>query len=102
MNESLNLEEAAAFLHLHTMTLLRRAQSGEIPGAKIGKRWVFLRLDLIEYVRSQYSQQASVGVTEGSEQCHSTNAKTRQIGGSSSLLKVRNQYNAVLELPTNS
>lgn len=98
---TLNLEQAAAFLHLHPMTLLRKAQSGEVPAAKPGKRWVFLDVDLTDYLRSQYTQQASQGDNKETELCHSTNEKTRLTGGSSSLSMVRSQYNKVLALPTN-
>lgn len=99
---TLNLKEAAAFLHLHPMTLLRKAQSGEVPAAKPCKCWVFIELDLVEYLRSQYSKQASQGVIEGIELCHSTDEKTRLTGGLNSLCKVKNQYRKVLELPTKS
>ena len=98
---TLNLEQAAAFLHLHPMTLLKKAQSGEVPAAKPGKRWVFLDVDLTEYLRSQYSQQASQGDNKEAELCHSTNERTRPTGGSNSLSLVRSQYNKVLALPTN-
>ena len=40
---TLNLTEAAAFLHLHPNTVQERAKRGIIPGAaKPGKCWVFL------------------------------------------------------------
>jgi hypothetical protein len=57
--KSLNLVEAAEFLRLHPITLLRKAQTGEIPGAKPGKRWVFLDVDLADYLRANYRRQAS-------------------------------------------
>lgn len=95
-----NLEQAAAFLHLHPMTLLRKAQSGEVPAAKPGKRWVFLEIDLTVYLRSKYSQQVSQGDNEGIALCHSTNEKTQNTIGSSSLSQVRSQYKNLLALPT--
>ena len=49
---SLGLREAAGFLRMHPSTLQARAKAGEIPGAKVGKCWVFLEVDLAEYVRS--------------------------------------------------
>jgi Helix-turn-helix domain len=51
---TLDLQAAAAFLHIHPVTLQEKARAGEIPGAKIGKRWVFVDVDLIEHIRSQY------------------------------------------------
>lgn len=55
--ESMNLEQAANFLKLHPEELRRRAKTGKIPAAKIGKCWMFLTNDLVEFVRSQYSRQ---------------------------------------------
>ena len=48
------LQQAAAFLKIHPVTLQEKARAGEIPGAKIGKCWVFLEIDLVEHIRSQY------------------------------------------------
>ena len=41
---TLTLQEAARFLKIHPVTLQDKARSGEIPGAKIGKCWVFVEL----------------------------------------------------------
>jgi hypothetical protein len=40
---TLNLHQAAAFLHMHPEEVRSRAKRGLIPGAKVGRRWVFLR-----------------------------------------------------------
>ncbi len=50
----LGLDDAAEALGLHPNTLQARAKAGEIPGAKVGKEWRFLDVDLAEYMRSQY------------------------------------------------
>ena len=49
--ETINAAEAARFLHIHTDTLYDRARSGEVPGCKIGRSWVFMKSLLVEYVR---------------------------------------------------
>jgi len=49
-----NLQEAAELLRIHPVTLQAKAKAGDIPGAKIGKCWVLVDVDLIEYIRSQY------------------------------------------------
>lgn len=54
--KTLNLKEAAAFLHLHPHTLEAKARAGEVPGAKPGKCWVFLDFDLVDWLRSQYRE----------------------------------------------
>jgi hypothetical protein len=55
VTKTLNLLEAAAFLHMHPEEVRTRAKSGLIPGAKPGNRWVFLEDDLAEFVRSLYT-----------------------------------------------
>ena len=40
---TLNLQQAAVFLHMHPEEVRSRAKRGLIPGAKVGRRWVFLR-----------------------------------------------------------
>jgi len=39
---TMNLTEAAGFLHMHPEEVRSRAKRGLIPGAKIGRKWVFL------------------------------------------------------------
>lgn len=95
--KTLNLEEAAAFLKIHPVTLSTKAASGEIKGAKIGKRWVFLEVDLVDHIRSQYQVRALQG--DGKEKvCHFTNAKTPLHGGLKSP-SVEKQYKEALGLP---
>ena len=38
--------EAAAYLHLSVETVKRKARRGEVPAAKTGRKWLFLRSDL--------------------------------------------------------
>jgi hypothetical protein len=52
--KTLNLREAA-FLHMHPEEVRTRAKRGLIPGAKIGRRWVFIEVDLAAFVRSLYA-----------------------------------------------
>ena len=58
----LTLEQAAEFLHLHPVTLQRKARRGEVPASKPGKRWVFLEIDLVAFLRAQYSSRVMQGV----------------------------------------
>ena len=52
--KTLDLAEAAAFLRMHPEEVRVRAKRGLIPGAKPGRRWVFLEADLAEFLRSRY------------------------------------------------
>ncbi|ASV97581.1 helix-turn-helix domain-containing protein [Paraburkholderia aromaticivorans] len=98
--ETFTLQQAAEFLKIHPVTLLEKAKTGAVPGAKIGKRWVFLKIDLIEHIRSQYTRRALQGDTARNDICHSSNARTPPIGGSSSRHAVDRQYSEVLGLLT--
>ncbi len=99
---TMNLKEAATFLKIHPVTLSVKAASGEIQGAKIGKRWVFIEVDLVAHIRSQYQLRALEGEHERKQKlCHFTNAKTPLHGGLKSL-SVGKQYKEALGLPTKS
>jgi len=81
---TLDLHAAAALLRIHPVTLRTKARRGEIPGARIGKNWVFVEVDLIDYIRSQYPLRVMQGDQQEKSLCHSTNAKTHPSGGSRS------------------
>ena len=55
MNEirTLNIDEACQLLHTHKSTLYQKIASGEIPAARIGRSWIFVELDLVDYIRKQ-------------------------------------------------
>jgi excisionase family DNA binding protein len=100
---TLLLEEAAAFLGMHPVTVLKKVRAGEIPAAKPGKRWVFLEEDLVAYLRGLYaaSSRALQGDSLENVKCHSTNAKTHHSGGSRSST-VDKLYSTALGLPSAS
>jgi|ERR1017187_8032076 predicted DNA-binding transcriptional regulator AlpA len=54
--DAFTLTEAAAFLKIPPAILLDKARAGEIPGAKIGRQWVFLKIDLMALIRPHYQQ----------------------------------------------
>lgn len=56
---SFDADEAADFLKIHRNTVLELAEKGELPGAKIGRAWVFVTDDLVEWLRLQVKQQQS-------------------------------------------
>jgi predicted DNA-binding transcriptional regulator AlpA len=98
--DTLNLQQAAALLNIHPVTLQDKARAGEIPGAaKIGRAWVFIRVDLIEYIRSKCPRRALQGDSTEVSECHSSNVRTHRIGGSNSAT-VEGEYSKVLALPT--
>lgn len=54
---TLDIDECAEFLKIDRSTALELAGKGELPGAKIGRPWVFLEEDLVEYLRAQVRAQ---------------------------------------------
>ena len=97
--KTLGLKEAAAFLRCHPEELRRRARAGAVPGAKVGRAWVFLEDDLADFLRSLYPQsRQALQVTLRKEmQCHFANAAGS--GGSVSLLPTGSEYAELLGLP---
>lgn len=47
----LTVKEAAAYLRLSEMTILRLSNQGLIPGAKIGRQWRFTREAILGLVK---------------------------------------------------
>ena len=80
---TLDLKEAAAFLKMHPQTLRSKAVSGEIPGAKPGKKWVFIEEDLVEYVRSQYPANGRASSRTGEYRCSINEAVANFTGADS-------------------
>ena len=95
---TLDLKEAAHFLRMHPEEVRRRAKEGVIPGAKIGRAWVFIDLDLADFLRSFYSacwQALQVTLRKGFE-CHFASAD--QSGGLSFVPSVGSEYDNLLGL----
>ncbi|WP_407663547.1 helix-turn-helix domain-containing protein [Methylomonas albis] len=74
---TLDLEQAAEFLHMSPAVLRQKAKAGLVRGAKPGKCWVFLQNDLADYLRSLYldaGQAPQSGLPREVKRCHSLNA----------------------------
>lgn len=56
---TVGLEEAAAFLRADRTTVMALIPSGELPAAKIGRPWVILKSDLVDYLRKESAKQTS-------------------------------------------
>ena len=96
--ETLTLEQAAVFLHLHPEELRMRAKRGLIPGAKVGKRWVFIRDDLTAYIRSLYpAQRQALRVTPNGKESLCHYASEERSGGSTSPPPTGSAYDDLLK-----
>jgi len=74
MAATLDLSEAAALLRMHSSTLRQAAKAGLIPGAKIGRAWVFVEVDLLNYIRCRYPDSWRAQSEE--QTCHSESVET--------------------------
>ncbi|MBW8077951.1 MAG: helix-turn-helix domain-containing protein [Gallionella sp.] len=98
MTATLNLQQAAELFHLHPVTLQRMAHRGAVPAAKLGRRWIFLHVDLVATIRAQYPSRVMQGEHEEVTLCRSTNAKILPSTGSSCPTAERS-YKEALGLP---
>ena len=99
---TLNLNEAASFLKMNPEVLRRKAKAGQVPGRKVGKRWIFVKEHLADWVSGRYPEsRRGLQVIDGfkqedKKQCQSTSEKKR--GGFSSPHRTDAEYNKLLGL----
>ena len=99
---TLKLNEAASFLKMNPEVLRRKARAGQIPGRKAGKRWIFVKEHLADWVSGRYSnsrreqQVIDKFKQQDKKQCRSTSEKKR--GGFSSPHRTDAEYNKLLGL----
>ncbi|WP_150584294.1 helix-turn-helix domain-containing protein [Pandoraea communis] len=55
--ETLGLHECAALLKIHPNSATKLAKLGMIPGAKIGRSWVFHRKDVMSFLTTEVKRQ---------------------------------------------
>ena len=76
LTPTIGIEEAGKLLHCHPDTVRKMAHAGEIPGAKIGRAWVFYTEQLLEWVAAR---------------CKAGTAAPRATGGSALAERLRAQ-----------
>lgn len=52
-DDVLGVAEAATLLRAEAETIMQYARSGKLPGTRIGKGWLFLREDVLDFLRRQ-------------------------------------------------
>jgi hypothetical protein len=101
---TMDLREAANFLLMNAEVLRRKASKGDIPGRKTGKRWVFIKEHLADWVSGRYPERGQgLRVIDGGltstgviETCQFTSEKIR--GGFKLPQQTEREYNALLDL----
>jgi excisionase family DNA binding protein len=56
-NQTMNIQEVAAFCRAEPETIAQYARSGELPGTKMGKGWLFLYDDVIAFLRERIADE---------------------------------------------
>jgi excisionase family DNA binding protein len=54
--EVMNTVEAASFLGINPYDLRRYARRGMIPARKLGKRWLFHKAHLVEWLKGEFAE----------------------------------------------
>lgn len=96
--QTLGLKKAAAMVNLHPQTLRQMAIEGKAPGAKPGKKWVFIVSDLADWLRGQYV--SGTEQTQQPQQCRSSSDQIPASTGADSLPQTGDEYENLLRLPT--
>ena len=99
MSLTLTLDEAANFLKMSPEALRQKAKAGKIPGAKVGKCWVFYEPDLVEYLRSLYAAPRQASQSGEEAACHHS-IDVIKSGGSDLRHQTDGEYANLLGLPT--
>ena len=96
--KTLSLKEAADLLHMSPSSLREKAKQGIVPASKPGKCWVFIRKDLLNFLRLQ-QQEVKVAARRGLDaiRCHSIEEEKR--GGYGSPRHRGSEYASRLGLP---
>ena len=50
MTDTIDSDQCAELLHCHVEQVEELARTGEIPGLKLGRSWLFIRADLLAYL----------------------------------------------------
>jgi len=58
--ETMDLQSAADYLGAKTETISQLARKGELPGAQIGKGWIFLKEDVLDFLRRRIAAETEV------------------------------------------
>nr|WP_230947205.1 helix-turn-helix domain-containing protein [Burkholderia cepacia] len=95
---TVDLLGAAAILGAHPETVRLKAKAGELPGRKVGKRWMFSTVALQRYLAGEWIPRVVQGDRPGEiERCRSINEREVRTGITSCTpLAAESRYKAAL------
>jgi len=98
--QTIDIQEAAQFLKMNEEVLRRKARRHEIPGKKAGKRWIFVKEHLADWISGRYPVAGQntqvIDSSTGNKTCQSINEIKR--GGLDTPRQMEQEYNKVLGL----
>ncbi len=80
-DETLTVEEAAAYLKVDTVTIQRELKAGRLPGNKVGRAWRISREALREYLRGEYDPSMGIDAASLSLNFHDTDGALKALLG---------------------
>lgn len=104
MGDVLTVQQAAQLLHMHPVTLSEKARTGAVPATRWGRRWLFSKKLLLEFIEYQSLKNCTFERADLEKCLLSTNAKIPPIGGTNflpSAVKLAH-YKEALKPPTNA
>ena len=97
MDDTLDLNGAAELLKVNTETVRIMAASGMILGAKVGVGWVFIKADLLDYLRAEARRQTNER-RAAAEAAKLTGGKPEKVTTGSGLLSGRRRRRELPDL----
>ena len=67
MSKTCDIHQASELLKIHWQTVLDLINKGFIPAAKIGRAWVMLENDVLDYLVKEVSHQTSLRLGSGGQ-----------------------------------
>lgn len=58
-DDTMDPAQVAALLRADPETIMQFARKGHLPGARIGKSWVFLRTDVFDFLRAKIEEETA-------------------------------------------
>jgi len=104
MDDILTVKQAAQLLHMHPVTLSEKARTGTVPATRWGRRWLFSKSLLLDFIKAQSLNNCTFERAEKKQWQAFTNEKTPLTGGTNfqpSAAKLAH-YKAALKPLTNA
>lgn len=68
--ETMDLQSADNYLGAKAETISQLARKGELPGVQIGKGWIFLREDVLDFLRRRIASETAARRTAHDSECN--------------------------------